>query len=317
MISYDTINLNAYVESVGLDRFYNELEYDVFASKYGKKKHIAKFDRLRATATDDRLFITGSASKFINGNNIQEFSRDNFKAYSDTICDFFEVQPTALRVSRLDLAVNIALNHDVSCYTNLLSGARYKSIGQFNDTIYLNSANRKICFYNKTNEVKRKAKYLQSILLSDNLLRAEFSIRRQLDKYLKWPEKITLNHLGDDEFLECCANYCWNEYKSIRILNSLPELNNVKSPKELSDYLIFKGVEALGYKKTEDFINTLKKEKIFKHPPYYTRVKNLIKEKINKFSSNQPNPLIEELNQKMEEAIFKNYKNFNYEKAKL
>ncbi len=284
MISYDSITLIIPTSEIDFNKISKKLKFKEKIDSKNQVYYQAKYKNLTITIKEKRTYISGSVNKFIKGNNLESLSVKDIQKYIDSIISLLKVQPEIIQISRIDIAVNISTKYPVPYYLQFISGAKYKKLGKFEDTIYLNSSNRKIRQYDKLKEMKQKDKieYLKLPLeiRNQNILRVEFSILKQAAKYLKQNHPITLNQLSHQSFIKSVTDYCLNELESIRMFH-IPSLKTINTPNDLYSYLMLKGIESLPYP-IEIYIKSLRKLKIFKNSSEYNRAINTIKRKIEK-----------------------------------
>lgn len=250
------------------------------------------------------ISIVGSLTKFYFGDNVHTLSRLQIKEAIDMLSDSFHLDMQKAKVTRLDIGFNLNVNNRVRKYL-LLFGLcanliRSENISNGELSIYYRShakrtnRGKELYFYDKALEA--------NLLKSDNLLRYELRFLKRLPQQLGVPE-ILGKTLLDSNFYTHLVNLWAENYfdieKKQRI--KLENMDSITKPQEAFNALVALLYSQVDPALIEAFLATLKEDKVFADPKYYTR----LNQKINKINSNvslmETNDLINELDIKIRE----------------
>jgi hypothetical protein len=197
-------------------------------------------------------------------------------------------------LQRIDLGVNIITSQPIANYTHhlFIDLPKFKRLEQ-NDGVRFETKSIVFAIYNKTAQLKE-----QRNIESQNLLRLEFRILKNLSRFFKHP--IQLKHLLDlstySQIVELFYNY-YNKIKKQTISHNriLSDLN----PKKFRDFVWQKGIEQMGgEKEAYRFIEQADKESKFKNAIDKSRCRGLVRDFCNS-SILELHPLVVEINSKI------------------
>lgn len=238
----DTIKLRFTLESgeqlkeliQWLSKNYSET-YEETIKTNGLKTYKCKIRNMNLYANNIYVFITGSIHKFYLGNNFEEMKQQDivkaFNLVSSSLGDILDIRQAHIR--RLDIGVNILMDHHPTSYVNKLYSSSAKKSAYYNgQTINAGNQSRGITVYDKTAEVKKEnRKNREKMNVPDNLLRLEASIKgrkvfeKRFGNQLPTVEQLLqqLNKLPDiwlDEYKQLDKEYSVN----VDRVNSMKEL---------------------------------------------------------------------------------------------
>ena len=166
------------------------------------------------------------------------------------------------------------------------------------NSIYYNQQAKRLLFYDKIEEAKKKGMTIPKQHIGDNLLRYELVLNKGISRYLKY-NGLYVQDLGSEELFKKLLHLWYSYYQQIqkhsKQLNTMS--NNISNPKtalkELLEELIRKNPESVDH-----WCKRIKEEQLFKHKAYYSRLNS----KIRKIHQTEVvrNPLIDELSSKIE-----------------
>ncbi|MEG2118702.1 MAG: phage/plasmid replication protein [Clostridia bacterium] len=118
------------------------------------------------------LTLSGSLSEWYFGNNVETFTYFTFLDAIKRLEDTFQISLEKAVITRLDMAGNFSMTYSPRVYQdNLLSLKGFQKGYMEKDTLYFFSNSRKLCFYDKTKEMR--VKYPDYPVEEGNLLRYE------------------------------------------------------------------------------------------------------------------------------------------------
>jgi len=271
--------------------------------------HTGNYKNMKTQICKNGISITGSLTKFYLGDNVQTLSRQQIKEAIELLSDSFNLDILKAKVTRLDVGFNLIIENRVREYLSLLGLCanliRSENISKDELTVYYRSyakrANRskELCFYDKVMEAK--------LPISDNLLRYELRFLKRLPQQLGVPEILGKTLLNDNFYTHLVSLWAENYFdiekkKFIKLEN----MDNITKPNEAFNALV-----ALLYSQAdpaliEAFLATLKEDKAFADPKYYSRLNKKIRKINSNISLVETNELISELDTKikvMQESV--------------
>ena len=201
-------------------------------------------------------------------------------------------------VSRIDFSTNIITDFTPTIYYPYLGQlSRFERYEQPN-SIYYNQQAKRLLFYDKVEEAKKKGMTIPKQHIGDNLLRYELVLNKGISRYLKYNGLYALD-LGSEELFKKLLHLWYSYYQQIqkhsKKLNPMEDkiINPSTFKNEMYNALVRKNPDEF-YK----MVAELKAKKKFKHPEYYSR----INAEIRKIQKTQvvDNELMDELNKKIE-----------------
>jgi len=293
---FDTVNIFQPAERVKsidllvetpcyLERVFSNLQGNVFTGHLGN---------YRVSISERGVYLKGSISAFANGSNLNILPRKMIKESIEQLSDRMHIQLMDAKVNRLDIASNLTMEHKPEAYFPHLGKKRYYEREVFPHTIYYHGQLITIAFYNKGIESK---KYLPIESWNDNILRCELRLKKRPHKYLNLPE-VTPALLCDESFNRRLIGEFKREYGSIPKLKNIHSFpSNILGPGEITPFFATQYINSIGgVNNALDYIDTLK----FQLKEHKSRAKKYIKELCTNDRFTLEEPLIMELNKKME-----------------
>jgi hypothetical protein len=219
---------------------------------------------LRIGTNGTLLKIRGSLNKFLHGHNLRNIGIKEVEQAIRVIENELGVSLRLAEVRKLELGVNVLLNHPPIIYNKVLGEHprlfRYEtSSGLY----YFPNAKRKnqhklLRFYDKANEARKVAKIE---FKNTKLLRYEMMLSaNEIDRLAN--RKLTAYDLFDSRIYCLIVDKAISEFQKIEILH-LPRFKPPRSIKDFNELLRCKGVEAVGSKRLYDMIREWQTRKIF------------------------------------------------------
>jgi hypothetical protein len=262
-------------------------------------------DKLKVNVTENRLkVIESSICKWYLGENFQTLTRGDTKRAIEKLSDLLGLPMQKASLTRIDLAQNIILRHDLPVYYNHLGILQYYNRLEQNRGLYYNNNNRKLVFYDKVAEYKHKSLPVPEMYQNRNVLRYEMRFTRQLLKQFNLPQ-LNAELLYNEQFYIDIISRWHTEYKNIsKIRNSnLIDYTMIKTKEQLKKQALLllineQGGELEFYKKIAE---AQAKGELTKKQAFDLR--NLIKEAGKSELLTCESDVITELDKKIKEAV--------------
>lgn len=277
---------------------------DRFAPSTGEWKITGSFANYHATLNDRGLFLSGSLAKLYFGENQSSLSRSATKEALQMLGDTLAIPIEQADVTRLDIACNLPMKHEVPTYYPALGNARhYKRLEQ-NNGIYYNNHQRQMLFYGKVKEQQLKKVPVLPIFQQKNVLRYELRFLNRVKKQFNISE-LKPDKLTNEPFYIEILNRWKDEYFKIyrhRLLTFKPEIMN--STKAFEQQLMAMGLKALGGEaQALQMIEQARQQGMFENKMQAKRLKDKLKDLCSLPVCTEQNELIEELDKKIKEAL--------------
>ena len=253
---------------------------------------------MKVTLNEASISVKGSLCKYFYGNNIDTLNLTNTREALNQISADLSIDIHKASVSRIDFSTNIITDYTPTIYYPYLGQlSRFERYEQPN-SIYYNQQAKRLLFYDKIEEAKKKGMTIPKQHIGDNLLRYELVINRDVSRYLKY-NGLYVQDLGSEELFKKLLHLWYSYYQQIqkhsKKLNPMEDkiINPSTFKNEMYNALVRKNPDEF-YK----MVAELKAKKKFKHPEYYSR----INAEIRKIQKTQvvDNELMDELNKKIE-----------------
>lgn len=219
-------------------------QYDKLLSSIGNLVN------LDVRVTDKHCTIRGSLSRFYHGSNLYILSRQETKAAIEQISALLGLDISYAKLTRIDVASNLIMDHPVSSYLKLLQSIpRYKKslIGlPESPSLYFSTTQRKLLFYDKIHELRSKRVSVPAEFREANLLRYELRFNRHLPRQFSG-KRVTCAMLYDERFYQKLVSRWLQEYKKIRKARK-PKVGHrdITDCRVLNSYLATIGLEKVG-----------------------------------------------------------------------
>ena len=253
---------------------------------------------MRVTYNESSISIKGSLCKYFYGNNIDTLNLTTTREALAQISADLSLDINKASVSRIDFSTNIVTDFTPTIYYPYLGElSRFERCEQPN-SIYYNQEAKKLLFYDKIAEAKKKQMPIPKQHIGDNLLRYELVLKRDVPRYLKYNGLYALD-LGSEELFKKLLHIWYGYYQQIQKHSKTIKImaNNIKTPKDV-ETRIFNALVRRNPKEVNRFLLELKAKDVFEHKEYYSRLNSKIRN-IQKTQAVE-NDLIEELSSKIE-----------------
>ena len=253
---------------------------------------------MRVIHNESSISIKGSLCKYFYGNNIDTLNLTTTREALAQISTDLSLDINKASVSRIDFSTNIVTDFTPTIYYPYLGQlSRFERCEQPN-SIYYNQEAKKLLFYDKIAEAKKKQMPIPKQHIGDNLLRYELGLKKDVPRYLKYNGLFALDLVSEELFKKLL--HIWYGYyqqiqkhsKTIKIMT-----DNIKTPKDV-ETRIFNALVRRNPKEVNRFLLELKAKDVFEHKEYYSRLNS----KIRNIQKTQivENDLIDELSSKIE-----------------
>ena len=266
----------------------------------GRISYSGKLDNLNIHVSERGVSIKGSLAKYYLGDNIKVLARSDTEQAIGKISDELHLPVADADVSRIDFAHNFKMQYEPTTYYRYLGDQQYLTRFLNAKSLYYNSSNRTLLFYDKLAEAKKNSSVSIPELLKDkNILRYEMRYKRRLGKQLKEPE-ITASTLFKEEFYIKLIDRYISDYESIH-KNAQFSLNTDKmdSPKDFWRQMALLKIDEIGVNNVMQMIEEWRAKDVFSNKTYYSRLKKEIREYSKQYEADDSAPLIQELDNKV------------------
>ena len=253
---------------------------------------------MRVTLNESSISVKGSLCKYFYGNNIDTLNLTTTREALAQISADLSLDINKASVSRIDFSTNIVTDYTPTIYYPYLGElSRFERCEQPN-SIYYNQEAKKLLFYDKIAEAKKKQMPIPKQHIGDNLLRYELVLKRDVPRYLKY-NGLYVQDLGSEELFKKLLHIWYGYYQQIQKHSKTIKImaDNIKTPKDV-ETRIFNALVRRNPKEVQRFLLELKAKDVFEHKEYYSRLNS----KIRNIQKTQivENDLIDELSSKIE-----------------
>lgn len=234
-LGYDTVRISLPLNNTDQRGTIRQMEsfgdYSKKEYRNGTIRHTAKMNNLELFLSENRVSISGSFPKFVNGENIIPFSITELKNGIEILSDTLNLGFSDAYVSRIDIATTLETDFAPQRYFEHLGslGRCFRDVMRETTLQYSkgtkNNGLFKLMLYDKIREIQKNNK---NTLIDGNLLRIESRFERKLSKQLQYPSVITAHTLTEPEFYNKCVDRFINDFNKIKKNYPLSNKSNVK-----------------------------------------------------------------------------------------
>ncbi len=302
---YDTIHLCLPLERAGNTDFLCEIplylsDYEPFENKKTGEKWInGHLGNFKININENRILFKGSIAKYYLGNNIETLTRIQTQSAIEKMSDEIHLPMNDAKVTRIDFASNLIVDHPPQIYCNYLGECRHFVRSFHEKTLYYENHQRIKTFYDKIKEVKKKNKgeSISKEWLENKILRYELRFIKRLPSQFNRLE-INVSSLYEEKFYVNLVDRLVEEYEKINKLRQVKfDSKKMKTPNDFIKQLAVERLFDIGQVRAMQRVDEMKKK--FANSQNYYRLKrditNLCK---NPKYTDEPE-LIEELTNKV------------------
>jgi hypothetical protein len=247
--------------------------------------------------------LEGSIPKFIHGNNFESVTRTQIIHFTEELSNTLQLNLFDANISRIDITNNIITEKSPVVYMPYLGECRYfeKAEYQNNGIQYINKS-RHLSFYDKQIEARISKSSVPLSFSGKNVLRFEYSIRKNLLSHLGFKVNSISDIIHPDHF--CQLPEVWlNQYLKIhKIYEGIGQLEGISDNRSYWEHIIRLGLNTQGETRLIEHINLLSNMGLLKCPRQVNRLKKTIRTYFANAAVAEPEKyLITEINQKMVE----------------
>lgn len=304
---YDTINLWLPFEKVkefNLTKTLNNLSGITEHNKDDGQVYMSGYlNNYKVNLSEQGISLRGSLAKYFLPDNFHTLTRSDTNRAFEKMSDELYLPINKSKVNRIDFAQNLLMDYEPEAYYNFLGECQHYKRQPQSKSLYYSNSLRQIVFYNKVAEGKTKGLSLPPVWDDQNVLRYEMRFKSRLSKQFNQAE-IAASSLSDEKFYMIIFNKWLAEYQAINKLNSMESnLSGVHSPKDYYKHLYLTAISIKGQDKVMQDIESLRHQKAFNKPEYYSRLKKEIKELCKTPEMTSKSELIAELDKKILTSI--------------
>lgn len=247
------------------------------------------------------ISISGSLAKYHYGNNLDTLTREATGNTIAELSDLISVDLSNARVQRIDFSTNFITEYKPKYYFNFLRHLTRFHRQEETYSLYYNQTNKKLLFYDKIKEAKKNNMPIPNEFKDKNVLRYEFRLLKQLNKFFK--RQVYVKDLSNKDLYYFLIDEWYKHYKAIDKQKNKIEVmqSKVQTPKDFDKQLLIGLVSSLGYDTIDDIIEQMKHNRVFSQKEYYSRIKSKYR-KMSKMRIEREDT-INEINEKVKEVV--------------
>jgi hypothetical protein len=171
------------------------------------------------------------------------------------LSDQLHIDVSTATVTRVDISTVIPTKHKPSAYYPQLGDKPYcpHRVQATDGTLYYQTQQKQLAFYDKTAEAKAKRAIIPPILTDCNLLRYELRYSHRLQEQLKQADPVTAARLTDQAFYYMLVQQWKQEFDSIKkIHKNTLVMENIKTVNEAERLFFARLIQQHGGKAAVD-----------------------------------------------------------------
>lgn len=267
----------------------------------GLTKMRGKLANLQINEIETGYLIFGSFPKYYLGNNLETLTRKTTKQAIEKLSDELSLKIENSVMYRVDVSQNFILQNRVKNYLNCLDElSRFKKSTN-EKSVYYHSSKIQLILYDKIAEMRKKRQEIPEEFkqYAGKILRYELRYLRNLKQSFK--KEILLKDLTEELFYIDLINKWKSFYFEITKKNKL-KFNNMalKNVKQFQNQLMLIAINSLGIEEINNMIE-LSREELDRFK--IKRIKDKIKQIKQTKELTEMNPLIKELDNKINNAV--------------
>ncbi len=247
---YDTVKITLNTTGLDLvDTIYKHMgtSFNTTTSN-GQTSYWFNPENLYVYVNDSRITVCGSFCKYLHGNNLVNFTREDMKLATEKLNDTFHISFEDAKVTQIDFAYNFDVSLPVESYYYHLGDLPYykrleNSYNRGVEGLYYSCTTdkKKLVFYDKLKEMRFRGATIPAEYADKNILRYEMKLLKSPAKILGY-DKITLDMLSEKGFYNSVLDYWKTNYSNIEKLHDIaPNLT------EFSGFTEIKNLALLDY----------------------------------------------------------------------
>lgn len=303
----DSLELKLTPDMVSLQEWRDiEMNFNTESTHSYRKSNLTYRKRylhnVNVTSGEKSYTIRGSLSKFVYGNNCYTMAFEDVQNALTVLEDTLGIPIKKAKVTRIDLAINMLMEHPPECYLKHLLYIDGHSRYDNKSTLTFKSNASEITFYDKVKEKKGKYSASPKIWKDENVLRYELRLKKNLDSLFE--TSVRVSNLFDVKFYIQLWEKWAEVYSHVQKSKDIQiNLMRCKKPKDFEDQFLKKGYMAYGVAKALEDVNQLQRLNCFSQSSQYSKLRAKIKGFVTPEILSPPNELVQELDNKIENAI--------------
>lgn len=306
----DTIGIYQHRDNIA-DNDYNNLINCADTTTYNNitqtYRHTGTLGNFKIFVFDQGVSFIGSLSSLYHGSNFYSLNRQTLPLAVSLLEDSLNIPLRNGKITRLDLAQSIILDHHPNAYLKYFGMCNYHQRLEHQNGIEHRNSERNSLFYNKKEECRKKKKPVPREFETLNIGRFETrlqganSVNRQMG---------TNNLALGDLCIPAIYNQMYQVWgKSFDAIEKITDGIEFKTelflqPKQLCNQLMFEGIKSYGGPiGLRNRLATAKRSGVFKTPKQYSSAKRKVRLLNSIPDLTMTSPLIAELEQKVHDII--------------
>lgn len=267
----------------------------------GEARSYGSLEGLKVSVYERGISIVGSLPKYLYPNNLYTLDIKTTRDAILKLSDALHIDIGLSKITGLEFGTHFVMTYPVEQYLYLLGdAARLKRVQYADNTLYYCSKGarqyKNHIFYDKVAETAQKGGLLPPCYTESNLLRYELRYTSRLPQQLKANE-VTGATLYDSVFYKSMVKRYLDVYSSISKKQNIKTnaMSEIKTVSDAYDALVAKLINQADPSEIESYLKTLRDNKVFKEPAYYTRLKRKLLAVSSKAEITERSELIREL----------------------
>lgn len=260
----------------------------------------------RVSAGQSGISLQGSLSKFYLPSNLFTLSRQTAEEALEKMSDLLHLDLfSTARVTRVDVSTILPTSRPPADYYRFMGNKPYfKRLQAHPDTLYYQTAQERLCFYDKAREARAKGAEIPPGLEGHHLLRYELRFMTRIGKQLNNGAPLYAGDIIAQDTYSNLVRMWGAEFESIKKLRDMNTATDTlpTTPREAKEELFKRLLAEEGLEAIDAFISDLKAKKAFGDPKYYSRLRADLNKTLQGRGKAEESELMKELEGMIEEA---------------
>lgn len=310
---YDTVNMWADRGIAGRD--FGAAALDLSGAKEtadtdtGETWICGNLNNLKISIGTTGVSVKGSIAKYHHGDNTITLTRRGTMEAVCHLSDALHLDMKQARITRIDVAANMIMQHPPARYYEVLGGCRYFDRVETSATTltYRNrnkDTRRTLLFYDKIREVEARGGIIPDVFHGSNLLRYESRWDRRLPRQLREPE-ITASTLYDTRFFCKIIDLWADAYTKIdkKMSQKMDAMSEIKTVGDMVNHICAVALQKLPPDEVQNILNDAKQRGVFDDRNDYYRAARKLRGISEKAVISETADLVQELDRSIRQAV--------------
>lgn len=233
-----------------------EILKDVYPHR--EEGFIGKLDNLHITQFKEAVRVSGSITKYYQGENLSNISRNNYLEAVSKLERVTRLDAHKTNVTAVEFGVTIPVKHPPRDYLAAWGALSRKAKSTFGDGTSVLYSVKRLSFegYDKIHEMMSKGKYIPDSFQARHALRLEFKIKKGMTAY--FGRQISLMDLAEPEINDKLKKDWARFYRSIPKEGVICFDHIPKNPSDFKRILATAGIVRIGNENLKRMIESAK-----------------------------------------------------------